>query len=322
MATLIQSIKCLESGINSKKTMLKNTINNSAPGTISETIPTFDKINKAITKIDFGLAPVFELITENQTWTCPSSIASNVSVRVFGGGGGGGTGSGSSYLGDDRFGGGGGSGHMTYKVVEISGGEKIQCTIGTGGNSEKAGSSSSFGNYASANGGSGAQSSRGGAGGSGGGGGCYDVGNEVWHGGGASYGGIGGDGFWSGTVIEIIKSGKGIDTTQLVNRFMILGSANGGTRDYSYSAGGGGGGYGGDGGSSHQQSGGGGGGGYGGNGGNGSGKDGSIGTGYACGGGGGGGYSTTDLSFGGPGTKGCILVSYLVKVRKESILPI
>ena len=100
-----------------------------------------------------------ETITSNVTWTVPSSIRGNVSVRLFGGGGGGG---------NVYAGGGGGGGWMNNGEFKVSPGQKIPITIGAGGNVGVAGGTTSFGSYLSANGG-GAGSSIGGSGGAGGG---------------------------------------------------------------------------------------------------------------------------------------------------------
>lgn len=114
-----------------------------------------------------------EIFQMDGTYTVPAGIT-EISVRLFGGGG-----KGSSQ--------GGCGGHMAYKKLTVTPGEKIPVTIGLGGgqsgNSSSTGGVTSFGSYLSASGGSWNSGGTGGGGGSG----SYSS-----NGGAASYGGGGG----------------------------------------------------------------------------------------------------------------------------------
>lgn len=236
---------------------------------------------------------VFEMITQNKTWTCPNEIASKVHVRVFGGGANGGRGDNQTYSDwSDTGGNGGGGGHMSYGEFSINGGTKVNITIGQPSSTASA---SSFGSYLSANGGS------------------------------IPNGGIGADGCNAYDKLTLKNGANGINTTSINNSHLVKGTANGGTSTENGGdiAGGGGGGYGSNGGNagSGDGAGGGGGGGYAGQGGKGGGtySEGVAGTGYACGGGGGG---YINDSVGGSGAKGVVLISYLKKVKNEPLYPI
>lgn len=85
-----------------------------------------------------------ETITSNIVWTCPN-IRSTVSVRIFGGGQGGSDDYPDSY--------GGCGGWMNNAEIAINNGEQVSVTIGAGGVNGRAGGSTSFGTYLSANGG-------------------------------------------------------------------------------------------------------------------------------------------------------------------------
>lgn len=107
-----------------------------------------------------------DLIQTNQTWTVPSGIKGNLSVRIFGGGGG--------CC--------GGGGWMNNGEIALNAGSSVSITIGAGGKNINSGGTTSFGSYLSANGGGAGNGYRGGNGGSGGG----------WGGTGFQFGGGGG----------------------------------------------------------------------------------------------------------------------------------
>lgn len=154
-----------------------------------------------------------EVITSSRTYTVPEGV-SKMFVEVIGGGGGGGFAdtSGTNWTG----GGGGGGGGYAAKIIEVTPGQIIPITVGTGGSATTTnssnGNSSSFGQYISAEGGyrgfsSHSNMARGGSGGSGLGG---DI-NIDGDGGGAgsarssdsvSWGGQGGGTFYGGNTIS------------------------------------------------------------------------------------------------------------------------
>ena len=103
-----------------------------------------------------------EIIASTQDYTVPKAINNEFSIRIFGAGGGG-------YGNDDTRGGGGG-GWMNNGIIKLNARDIIKITIGSGGNSQKAGGTSSFGTYLSANGGEGTGFRQAGNGASGGGG--------------------------------------------------------------------------------------------------------------------------------------------------------
>lgn len=273
---------------------------------------------------------VTELITESKTWQKPDLLASDVTVRIFGGGGGGGSGIKYNYC----MSGGGGGGHMAYDVIarkDVP--DTVTVTIGTGGaggeivgdfgsQSGSPGGASSFGTLLSASGGGGGgygtsstKYAVGGSGGSGGGsGGSESTGGSP----NPASGSYGGDGGYRDHPAE-----NGIDCSDLASPF---GGDGAGGSTASYGGYGGGGGYGGRGGNGgYRESGstklgsGGGGGGFGPSGNGGSGgsdfNDGGSG-GYAAGGGGGGtGYGVQVKPKGGNGGAGiCILTYYVAKL--------
>ena len=142
-----------------------------------------------------------EIITTNLNWIVPQSIKGNLIVRLFGGGGPGNMSDG-SYRVQSSLGGGGG--WMNNKELNIAKGTSIPISIGVGGRGRKAGGTTSFGTYLSANGGGAATTDRGGDGGSGGGGGGIGYqfgggGGTIWYtaingGDGGMWGGGGGGG--------------------------------------------------------------------------------------------------------------------------------
>ena len=117
---------------------------------------------------------------ENNTFSVPYAINNEFSVFIYGAGGGGGTWCG------------GGGGWMNNGVFTISAGSVVPITIGTGGDINNSGGSTSFGTYLSANGGSAGNSQWGGNGGAGGGTGWYMPKNSFGRGGtGYQFGGGG-----------------------------------------------------------------------------------------------------------------------------------
>ena len=81
------------------------------------------------------------------TYTKPSGV-NLIKVYITGGGGGGGLGGGSQTAG-----GGGGAGGTAIKVIDVTSVSTVAVTIGAGGASQNAGSTSSFSTYCSATGG-------------------------------------------------------------------------------------------------------------------------------------------------------------------------
>ena len=121
-----------------------------------------------------------ELITENTNYTIPNHVG-NIYVRIFGGGGGGS--STRSYFdsnGLHNIALGGGGGWTNNGEFNISDGNIVYITIGSGGLAKSSGGTTSFGSYLSANGGSGGGSTGGGIyGGDGGSGGGYSDPDEI-----------------------------------------------------------------------------------------------------------------------------------------------
>ena len=162
------------------------------------------------------------MILENQAWEVPISINNMFDVRIFGGGGGG---SGAGYSG-----GGGGGGWMNNDTIELTPYSQIPITIGAGGNQERAGGTTSFGLYLSANGGDAGTDYSGGNGGSGGGMAIYNIltdrrkahgGNGYQFGGGgpSGNGGIWGGGgggihcwYWCNWINTNVRNGAVVST--------------------------------------------------------------------------------------------------------------
>ena len=128
-----------------------------------------------------------KIFYDNENWVVPNSLRGNISVRIFGAGGAGySTGC-------------GGGGWMNNAEISVNKGESIPITIGRGGSGTRAGGTSSFGEYLSANGGSSGNARTGGSGGSGGGSSNGNGGTGYQFGGGGSFDGDGGDGgIWGG----------------------------------------------------------------------------------------------------------------------------
>lgn len=106
---------------------------------------------------------ITQVFNENAIWVVPKLSNQKFSVRIFGGGGGAG------WYASYNCGGGGGGGYMNNAILELTPGEEIAITIGTGGQGNGSGAFSSiggtggttsFGSYLSANGGSGGKTIR------------------------------------------------------------------------------------------------------------------------------------------------------------------
>lgn len=255
---------------------------------------------------------VTDIITQTQSWTCPAGVTS-IHVRLFGGGAGG-RAAGSSSGGNG--GNGGGGGHMSAQMLNVTPGTIYPVTIGKGGESNRAGGTTSFGTLLSANG---AYDNDGGTGGGGAGASnaTYSHGNDGgdgdYGGGGGAGGGYGGNGTpgLPGTGGNGNNGASGNGTRGGNGGNGMAGGGGTGKGGTANQAGGGGGGYGGEGGTGNR--GGGGGGGYGvaGKGGNG-GESGYPGSDGALGGGGGGGGQSSESS-GGKGGDGVAVITYTVE---------
>lgn len=113
--------------------------------------------NKFLTQNDVSGTTLFPgqqivTFTSSGTWTKDSGLK-YVVVEVVGGGGGGGAGFGSGSSPDD-YGGGGGGGGYSKKIIQAGAlGATETVTVGTGGSTDTAGVTSSFGAHCSATGG-------------------------------------------------------------------------------------------------------------------------------------------------------------------------
>ncbi|MBR3598782.1 MAG: hypothetical protein IKL53_02785 [Lachnospiraceae bacterium] len=213
---------------------------------------------------------ITEIFESSASFTVPTGVKNNeFHVRIFGGGG-------SGFVNTSDWGSGGGGGWMNNALLTLQPGTAISVTIGVGGtqiytnSSGKAGGSSSFGTYLSANGGSGGNNRTGGSGGSGGGAsGSYNVngGTGYQFGGGAvratQNGNVGVGGSMGGnggltTSRSNLDSENGINTVTIISEadsfnadgigYGLCGDNRGGGGGYGANGGsegcGGGGGYG------------------------------------------------------------------------------
>ena len=196
--------------------------------------------------------------TSSQTWTVPAGVT-RVTVFCVGGGA-----SGSSNSSTRIGGGGGGGGYTKTATVNVTPGQKISVTVGSGGAVpsddyiRNAGGSSSLGSLCSASGGSSANGgANGGPGGSGGGAGCQSGADSqasgTW-GQGGDGGSDGGNGEGTRTASGARNSGgAGQGTTTRAygqSSGTLYAGGGGGTARNTYGGGDGGSGGGGDGGNS------------------------------------------------------------------------
>lgn len=130
----------------------------------------------------------------NGVYTVPNGVT-QITVTVIGGGGGGGGGSGRTSFAGYLTGGGGGGGDTVSQIINVTPGQQIAWTVGTGGASG-AGGGVGYAGYAGLPSVFGGLVAGGGAGGGGGGGGGYGGGGGGAYGvagaGGGDFGGAGG----------------------------------------------------------------------------------------------------------------------------------